>query len=101
MVLASDYEGCPLAVIEAMAAGVAVVATGVGGVPELVADGESGFVVPPARRRPSPRPSKRCSWIPSVQARWEARASALQAAGSRIERMLSDLLRLYEEVAKG
>ena len=40
--LASDYEGCPLAVVEAMAASVAVVATEVGGVGELVRPGVTG-----------------------------------------------------------
>ncbi|HWL34255.1 MAG TPA: glycosyltransferase [Gaiellaceae bacterium] len=49
VVLASDYEGCPLSVIEAMAAGVPVVATSVGGVPELVEDGVTGFVTAPGR----------------------------------------------------
>jgi glycosyltransferase involved in cell wall biosynthesis len=41
----SDSEGCPNAVIEAMACGRAVVATNVGDIPHLVADGETGFVV--------------------------------------------------------
>jgi glycosyltransferase involved in cell wall biosynthesis len=45
-VLSSDYEGNPLAVLEAMASGVPVVSTAVGGVPELVADGVSGLLVP-------------------------------------------------------
>jgi glycosyltransferase involved in cell wall biosynthesis len=49
VVLASDYEGCPLSVIEAMAAGVPVVATSVGGVPELVDDGVTGYVTAPGR----------------------------------------------------
>lgn len=42
----SDAEGCPNAVIEAMASGLAVVATDVGDVPNLVEDGVTGFVVP-------------------------------------------------------
>jgi glycosyltransferase involved in cell wall biosynthesis len=45
-VLSSDWEGNPLSVMEAMAAGKAVICTAVGGVPELVEDGECGLLVP-------------------------------------------------------
>jgi glycosyltransferase involved in cell wall biosynthesis len=44
--LASDYEGCPLAVVEAMAAGVPVVATDAGGVAELVEHERTGLITP-------------------------------------------------------
>jgi glycosyltransferase involved in cell wall biosynthesis len=47
-VLSSDYEGNPLAVMEAMAAGLPIVSTRVGGVPELVIDGHDGILVDPA-----------------------------------------------------
>ena len=44
--LTSRNEGSPVALIEAMAAARAVVATGVGGVPDVVTDGETGCIVP-------------------------------------------------------
>jgi glycosyltransferase involved in cell wall biosynthesis len=42
----SDLEGCPNAVMEAMACGRAVVAMNAGDIPELVDDGSTGFIVP-------------------------------------------------------
>ncbi|HSE98482.1 MAG TPA: glycosyltransferase [Blastocatellia bacterium] len=47
-VLSSLHEGLPNAVMEAMAAGVPVVATAVGGTKELITDGETGYLVEPS-----------------------------------------------------
>jgi glycosyltransferase involved in cell wall biosynthesis len=46
LALPSHSEGSPNVLLEAMSAGLPVVATGVGGVPEILADGELGLLIP-------------------------------------------------------
>ena len=46
--MASRYEGLPCAIVEAIAAGIPVVATAVNAVPEVVIPGRTGLLVPPA-----------------------------------------------------
>jgi glycosyltransferase involved in cell wall biosynthesis len=46
-ILPSRWEGCPLAIIEYMALGAPIVASAVGGVPELIEDGVHGVLVRP------------------------------------------------------
>jgi glycosyltransferase involved in cell wall biosynthesis len=96
---ASDYEGCPLVVIEAMAAGLPVVATSVGGVPELVVDRETGLLVEPGNS------GELASALQDVLSSPE-KSRALGARGrerSRMlfsrERMVRDTCALYEEIA--
>lgn len=44
----SDFEGLPVALLEAMAQARPVIATAVGGVPSIIREGETGLLVPPA-----------------------------------------------------
>lgn len=46
LVVPSLYEGMPLVIVEAMQRGLAVVASAVSGIPEVVLDGETGWLVP-------------------------------------------------------
>ena len=52
LVSCSSNEGTPFTIIEAMAAGCPVVATRVGGVPDLLDDQATGLLVPPAQAEP-------------------------------------------------
>ncbi|MFQ5525198.1 MAG: glycosyltransferase family 4 protein [Thermoanaerobaculia bacterium] len=46
LVVPSLYEGMPLVIVEAMQRGLAVVASAVSGIPEVVVDGDTGWLVP-------------------------------------------------------
>ena len=92
LVITSHNEGTPDSLIEALAAGAPVVATAVGGVPDLLRDGEYGRLVPPGD------PDRLAEAVIAVLGERSAdRAGAQQAilANYGIDRLVADLARLY------
>jgi glycosyltransferase involved in cell wall biosynthesis len=91
----SRFEGLCLAVIEAQAAGVPVVATPVGGIRETVIDGETGWLVPP---RDPDALAERISWVldnPSEASRVAVEARRRVLERFSVERMVAETLALY------
>lgn len=93
-VLSSDYEGNPLSVLEAMASGLPVVSTAVGGVPKLLDAGKEGFLVP---QGDSQALAKSMNTLLKYEA---ARKSMGAAAASRAKKNydVPNMVRAYEEV---
>ncbi len=98
VVNASRNEGTPVALIEAMAAGVPVVATRVGGTPDLLGDGARGRLVPPAD------PDALADAIVAALARSKEASARVEAARAyvmahhSVERLLDDVDRLYRHL---
>jgi glycosyltransferase involved in cell wall biosynthesis len=75
-VLPSHAEGLPNAVLEAMAAGLPVIATAVGGVPDVVVDGVTGLLVAPRAPGELAAAIERLAADPALRARLGAAARA-------------------------
>lgn len=76
MVLPSHFECLPMAVIEAMAYGIAVIATPVGAVEEAIVDGETGLLVPVGDVTSLAEAIKRLTENPQLRGRLGANAQA-------------------------
>jgi glycosyltransferase involved in cell wall biosynthesis len=98
--LPSWTEGLPLVVLEAMARRRPVVATPVGGTPEVVADGETGFLVPPRDPQTLARALRRLLADPAL--RWRMGDAGRTRVEERFsaDGMTRRVLALYDEVVK-
>lgn len=97
-VLPSLHEGLPIALLEAMALGRACVVTSVGGVPEVVEDGEHGLVVQPSRPSELARSIVGLLRDPSARIRLGERARA-RAAEFDIRRAVRRMEAVWAKVA--
>lgn len=98
-VLASRNETLGMAALEAMAAGLPVVATAVGGIPELVEHGHNGLLVPP--RDPEALAEALSVLVASSEERRRMGASGKKRAGSRrMNITVNRYFELYERLLK-
>ncbi|MBK6940980.1 MAG: glycosyltransferase [Planctomycetes bacterium] len=101
VVLPSLNEGQPLALLEAMAAGVAVLATAVGGVPDLVTDGVDGYLVESADPVRLAQRIAAALDDPAARAAAAARGRSRVFGRSSIDRVVREHLALYERLLHG
>jgi glycosyltransferase involved in cell wall biosynthesis len=95
LVLPSSNEGTPVSAIEALAAGRPVVATKVGGVPDVVRDGEDGFLVEPGATDELAERLERLARDPDLRARMGERGRERVLPRYAVDRLVADVDQLY------
>lgn len=98
VLLTSRSEGVPQAITQALGLGKPVVATAVGGVPELVLDGETGLLVPSERPDLTAQALLRLVREPDLAARLSQGAEAHARQHYSLEAMLEATERVYAEI---
>jgi glycosyltransferase involved in cell wall biosynthesis len=97
-VLPSGNEGTPVTAIEALASGCPVVATRVGGVPDVVDDGTDGFLVPPGAVDELATRLAELATDPGLRARMGDAGQARMRTRYAVDRLIDDIDRLYRDL---
>ena len=97
-ILPSANEGTPVSAIEALAAGLPVVATRVGGVADVVRDGEDGYLVEPGDVDAMAAALARLARDPDLRGRIGASARDRVLARYAVDRLIGDVDRLYRSL---
>lgn len=99
--LPSILEGQPVVIVEAMAYGCPIVATNVGGIPELIRDGLNGLLCPPANPTCLAEKIKLLIENPELRSRLGAAARVSYEQGPfQIDTVSSKFVSIYEEVLR-
>ncbi len=101
LVLPSLFDGRPTIVMEALAMGIPVIASRVGSLPELVIDGETGFLCEPGDLRGF---ASRIQWLyehPTEHARMREAARRFAETHFRLEQMVSEYIKIVGRLADG
>jgi glycosyltransferase involved in cell wall biosynthesis len=100
-ILTSRSEGIPLFLLEAMAARLPVVATRVGGIPEVVEDGVTGRLAPAGDANALGDHLAELAARPDLRAHMGAAGRARAEARFAESRMIDEYRRLYEQMCRG
>ncbi len=95
--LPSAYEGMPYVMLEALSAGLPLVATSVGGVRSVISDGVEGFVVAPGATLQFAEALRKLALNQQLRQDMGHRAAA-KAAGFTLNRMIAETASVYQQV---
>ena len=98
LVVSSDNEGTPVSAIEAMASGCPVVATRVGGLPDLIEDQKTGRLVPPRDAEALASAVLELLYSPKVARELGQNGKEFVQRRFTVQRLLSDMDHLYTEL---
>jgi glycosyltransferase involved in cell wall biosynthesis len=97
-VLPSGNEGTPVTAIEALASGCPVVATRVGGVPDVVSDGEDGFLVEPGAVEELADRLAQLAGDPALRMEMGRAGRKRMQTRYSVDRLIDDVDRLYRDL---
>ena len=98
LLMPSLHEGVPYVLLEAMALGVPVVASRVGGLAEIIENDATGLLVPPQNVQALAQAIQRMHADEGLRVRTGRSAQALQAARYSVDAMTSRYVQVYEEL---
>lgn len=99
VVLPSEcYENCPMVVLEAFAAGKPVIASRIGGIPELINDGVDGFLFEPGNAEELSTLMRRLVENPEMASEMGKQGRAKVEERYSIEKYMKSLLGIYDKV---
>jgi glycosyltransferase involved in cell wall biosynthesis len=99
--LSSASEALPLSVLEAMSCGLPVLASGVGGIPESVAEGETGLLAAPGDAASFASGLRRLCADAALRERLGAAGRERHQGRFGLERMLDGVAALYRDLLAG
>jgi len=92
------YENCPLSILEAMAQGKPVIASRIGGIPELVEDGQTGYLFEPGNVEDLHQKIKLAVEHPEETKKMGERAKQIAKKVYNPQKHYQELIKIYEKL---